>query len=330
MKPEKEILSECGRILKKVAKILGITVNELEDKFVVGISKITGTKIKKERIHKLFCGEPWPVQYYGISETYSVAEEIARSVLGDGNLYEEKIKEIKLVVYTAFSDYDHLSYFYSNVNQLIVQTGTGDLVDRIMQDISKIDLESIYLLHKYFNAFLSLNFVDLDVLTFVTDLNLKQKLMMPIESISSLLNNPILRQWLEIKDESRKDTLRKVEETQLNKIKQNIKKKLAKCGFSKLLPLACFIEEYLIDGKNGKWAEITKEKLNLLLICKYIIPLDNEADKALKQELFREKLKKATHVMEDGQGGGIVGLDLAAYPGVIWIDFYDEGKDDEP
>lgn len=136
MKPEKEALSECGRILKKVAPILGITVDELEDRFSVEISKNTRTKIGKERIHKLFCGGSWPIRNYGVLESYSAVENIARSILDDDNL-SVKIKEIKSVVYTAFADYEYLTYFYSDYENPNTHINNVDVVERIMDDLSR-------------------------------------------------------------------------------------------------------------------------------------------------------------------------------------------------
>lgn len=90
MRRKREALAECGRILKQVAPKLGITISELESRFSVEISKITKTKITKERIHKLFCGEPWPIEFYGFHESNSAIEAIAKSILGEGALYEGK------------------------------------------------------------------------------------------------------------------------------------------------------------------------------------------------------------------------------------------------
>lgn len=316
MKPGKEALLECGRILKNVAPILGISINELEEEFSVEISKITGTIIGKERIHKLFCGELWPVQYYGISESYLAIEGIAKSVLSGSSLYEEKIKEIKRIVYTAFSDYEHLSYFYSRSIGPDANTKIADMVERIMDDLDRFqNNEFLYVFHKYLRAFLSINFLELDILTLEFKYEMDYEIPVSIQRGFNLLSDPVLQQWLELRNNDHKDALRKVKEPQLERIKTNLKKQLAKLGFGRLIPLTCFIEEFLLRKKQGIWSAVSEEDLDRILVCKYIIGANEKCLHELKSSICDKKIEQALN-----SSNGIANFDLAKISGIIWID----------
>ena len=271
---EKEWALECGRILKKVAPIIEITVTDLEKEFKKEIKNVTGIKISEEKIHKLLCGERWSFYNFGIIESKEAILRIAKREMAecDNANFEKKICEIKKIVYLAFADFDHLSYFHRDTSDL--HNKTTDLVDRIMDNLDKISkLDNkffLYIFHRHLDVFLSINFLDLDILLMKKDIMefIDFEIPLSIKSSLGLFNDPMLQQWLELRNNNHKDAFRKVGESGFIKKQDDLKKRLNKLGFSKLLPLTCFIEEFLIEEKQGNWNAVTKEDLEKMLVCK--------------------------------------------------------------
>lgn len=293
MRRKREALAECGRILKQVAPKLGITISELESRFSVEISKITKTKITKERIHKLFCGEPWPIEFYGFHESNSAIEAIAKSILGEGALYERKKREINQIVSIAFTDYDHLSYFISGFGNQNTYPSTTDIAERIMNDVSKIkDDKFLYILYKYLKAFLSISFFELDVLSLGIKFDQKWEIPVSIQSGFKLFADPVLRQWLSLRNNNHSDAFRKVKGPQLEKMRNSLREQLAGCGIMELASLTCFIEEFILEKKQNIWSNAAKDYLDKILVCKYIIGANEQCVRDLEFEILKKKGNK--------------------------------------
>ena len=317
MHSKKHWTKETGRILKQVASIIGVTISELEDSFSQEISKNTGTNITKERIHKLFCGEQWPVYYMGYTESTEAILKIAETKLDkcDG-VDNKKMHEVKRALFLAFADFDHLSYFYSDVSSPNTNDKIDSIVERIMDDLSKFqDKEFLYILNKYLEAFLDIDFLEIDILTLNIRLVSDCKVPISISNSLKIFDDPVLQQWLKLRNKNHKDALRKVQQPQFEKIRNNLRERLSKCGFKNLIPLTCFIEEFLLEKKDGIWSAVTKEDINKILVCKYIFGANKDYWLELKSQISENKRASALVVSDD-----IVCIDLAQSDGVIWMD----------
>lgn len=258
---------EAGRIVKKLAPVLGITIDKL-------IKMISGKTCNGEdSIRQCFYeGKPWPFEDMGYDNCLEMAYGILDGQQRDGKLTEQQVErkkqEIKEILNVAFFDIDKwtfhgrkswakecheicnksrvslieppIPYVYQRESDDITADPIERQIEWIMRDINGLNLETLYVLNRYFDAFSSITEPDMkwiDVLDcfghieglfsideFQRRLS-KEEFSVSCKLILENMNSKDFQQWLELLSRrGYKDTTRK---TDSNKLKSSIEKKYA-------------------------------------------------------------------------------------------------------
>lgn len=311
MRKKQRDLLEAGRMVKQLAPILGITVNKLMG--IISKKVNRGTDSIRQYLYK---GGPWPFEDMGYDDCLEMAHGILYGQQRDGKLTEQQLErkkqEIKKILDTAFFDFDKWTYhgrkswakecheIYSNSKAGLIdppipyvyQCETDDIttdpiegqIEWMMRDINGLNLETLYVLNRYFDAFSSITEPDMkwiDVLDclghiegFISIDEFKHKLSkeefsISCELISNNMNSKDFQQWLElISRRSYTDTTRKTDSSKIKaSIEEKVRAYMNDFGF-KITPLHCFIQ-YLVREHNGSFFDIGREYWKLFLLIKY-------------------------------------------------------------
>lgn len=273
---------ETGRIIKQIAPVLGITIDELME--------MTFKKVHrgKETVRQYFYeGKPWPFEDMGYDDCLEMVWAFLEKQQQEGKLTEQDVenkrREVERIFSVAFMDLDTLSVH----GKKLPDTATDKIEDEIewiMRDISNLDIETLYVLNRYFDAFSSvterdLKWIDLlDCLGYVEGLVtmdefirqlLKEEFPVSCGLLSENMNRKDFLQWLELLSRrGYKDTTRK---TDSNRLKSAIEKKVrsyvAECGFE-ILPLHNFIR-YLVNEHKGSFFDVELKYWKIVMLIKY-------------------------------------------------------------
>ena len=273
---------QAGRIIKQIAPVLDMTVEELTHFFY------TETFWKENSARHYLMGDtPWPFENMGYDDCHEMVCAFLDEQQQEGKLTEqdmkEKQKEVERILHVAFLDLDTLSVH----GKELPDTGTDKIEDEIewiMRDISNLDIETLYVLNRYFDAFSSvterdLKWIDLlDCLGYVDGLVtmdefirqlLKEEFPVSCGLISENMSRKDFLQWLELLSRrGYKDTTRK---TDSNRLKSAIEKRVRsytdECGFE-IISLHNFIQ-YLVNEHNGSFFDVEPKYWKVFVLIKY-------------------------------------------------------------
>lgn len=158
----------------------------------------------------------------------------------------------------------------------------------IMRDIDNLDVETRYILNRYFDAFSSITERDLKWIDYLDCLEHDKRLpswkkfermlsrdtfAIDGELILGNVGNKAFGQWMELLSrKSYKDTTRKMDNKKIEKLKADIYKKLylhkENMGFEGFVPLLNFIQ-YLIDEHNGSFFAIKQNYWRIFVSIKF-------------------------------------------------------------
>lgn len=299
---------EAGRIIKQIAPVLGITIDELMER--------TSKKVHRgiETVRQYFYeGQPWPFEDMGYDDCLEIVCNFLSEQQREGKLTEQDVKEkredAERILKVAFVDLDTLSFHgrkswdtekkkivndsYNNPMACLREppipyvhkdisgdtiTDTIEMqVEWIMQDISNLDIETLYVLNRYFDAFSSVTERDLKWIDYLDCLGhnkVKRELSkkeFPVNSklISENMNSKDFLQWLELLSRrGYRDTTRKTDSDRLKSaVEEKVRSYADKCGL-KIIFFHNFIQ-CLVNKHNGSFFDVEPKYWKTFVLIKY-------------------------------------------------------------
>lgn len=278
---------EAGTIIKQLAPIFGMTLEQLAGSFADQKRSLQDHLFR----HYLMGETPWPFEDIGHDDCLKMAYNILKKQQSKGTLSEEdvkkKMRETEKILKVAFMDIDTLS-FHGREGWEPTTNPIDSTVEWIMRDIDNLDIETRYVLNRYFYAFSSITERDLKWIDYLDCLEHDKKLpsWKKFEHILSRetfaangelilgnMNNKALGQWLELLNrKSYKDTTRKMDSKKIEKLKADIHKELClhreTMGLEGLVSLLNFIQ-YLIEEHNGSFFAVKQNYWRIFVSIKF-------------------------------------------------------------
>lgn len=282
-KKQRDLL-HTGYIVKQIAPVLDMPVEKLMNLFY----EETFWNENTAR-HYLMEDRPWPFEKMGYDDCLEIVCDFLDKRQQEGKLTEQDVKEkqkkVKQILSVAFMDLDTLTACRGKSPD----AGVGRIeneIEWILRDISKLDIDTLYVLIRYFDAFSSITERDLKWIDFLDCLGhvegvvtidefkrklLKERFDISGRLISENMSSKDFLQWLELLSRrGYKDTTRKADPQKLNTaIEEKIRFYADKCGFE-ITSLHNFIR-YLVDEHNGSFFNIGREYLKVFVLIKYWI-----------------------------------------------------------
>lgn len=289
-KKQRDLL-HAGCIIKKIAPVLNMPVEKLINLFY------EETFWNESTARHYFMDDlPWPFKKMGYDDCLEIVCDFLDKQQQEGKLTEQDVKEkqkkVKQILSVAFMDLDALTiHRETDSDSDAVEDRIENEIEWTLRDISKLDIDTLYVLIRYFDAFSSITECDLKWIDFLDCLGhikelitidefkrklLKERFDISAKLISENMSSKDFLQWLELLSRrGYKDTTRKADPQKLNvAIEKKIRFYADKCGFQ-IIPLHNFIR-YLVDEHNGSFFNIGREYLKVFVLIKYwISPLEN-------------------------------------------------------
>lgn len=273
---------EAGRIIKQIAPVLGITINELME--------MTSKKVHRgiETVRQYFYeGKPWPFEDMGYDDCLEMACNVLDEQQQGGKLTEEDVKgkqtEVKRILSVAFMDLDTLTVHGKKLSNIGVNK-IEDEIEWIIRNIGKLDIETLYILNRYFDAFSSITETDLEWIDLLDCLGhvkglvtidkferdlLKEKFSVSCGLISENMNRKDFLQWLELLSRrGYRDTTRKTDSGRLKSaVEKKVRSYADECG-SEIVSFHNFIQ-YLVNKHNGSFFDVEPKYWKVFVLIKY-------------------------------------------------------------
>ena len=278
---------EAGTIIKQLAPIFGMTLEEL-----AGFFADNKPSLQDHLFRHYFMGEtPWPFEDMGYDDCLKIANNFLEEQQSKGALSEEdakeKLREIEKILKAAFMDIDTFS-FHGREEWKPEENPIDSTIEWIMRDIDNLNIDTRYVLNRYFDAFSSITEHDLKWIDYLDCLGhdkklpswkeFERKLSKDIYAISGELilenvGDKAFGQWLELLSrKSYKDTTRKMDSEKVEKLKGDIYKKLylqkGDMGLDGLVSLLNFIH-YLIDEHDGSFFAVKQNYWRIFVSIKF-------------------------------------------------------------
>lgn len=278
---------EAGTMIKQLASIFGMTLEQLAGSFADQKPSLQDHLFR----HYLMGETPWPFEDIGYDDCLKMALNILKEQQSKGTLSEEdakeKMREVEKILKVAFMDIDTLS-FYGREEWEPTTNQIDSAIERIICDIKNLDIETCYVLNRYFEAFLSITERDLKWIEYLDCLGhdekfpswkeFERRLSKETIEVSGVLilenvNSKAFGQWLELlSKKSYKDTTRKMNSKKIEKLRVDIHKKLnlrkENLGLWGLIPLVNFIE-YLIEKHDGSFFSMRQNYWKMFVSIKF-------------------------------------------------------------
>ena len=278
---------EAGTIIKQLASVFGITLEQL-----AGFFADNKPLLQDHLFRHYFMGEtPWPFEDIGYDDCLKIANSFLEDQQSKGALSEnekkEKLQKIEKILKAAFMDIDALS-FHGREGWEPTTNHIDSTIEWIMRDIDNLDVETRYVLNRYFDAFSSVTERDLKWIDYLDCIRHNKKLSswkefeqilsretFPINGdlILGNMNNKAFGQWLELLSrKSYKDTTRKMDSKKIEKLKADVHNMLylhkEDMGLEGLVSLLNFIQ-YLIDEHDGSFFAVKQSYWRIFVSIKF-------------------------------------------------------------
>lgn len=327
MKKKKRDPMEAGLIIKQITPILGITIGQLVGHFPNNELSIEDSRLQHYLMGETPWPFEDMGYDACLEMAHDILKEQQLAGKLSEHDTEGKLQEIEKILKVAFMDIDTLSFhgrkswatesadIYNNskagltalpipYNYLCESEDVighsieeGDdttanpidsIIEWIMRDIDNLDIETLYILNRYFDAFSCITEQDLKWIDYLDCLGHSKELlswkeferMLSKETIAisgelilGNMGNKAFGQWMELLSrKSYKDTTRKLDSNKIEKLKADMYKKLnlnkKNLGLEGFMPLLNFIH-YLIEEHKGSFFDVGRNYWKMFISIKF-------------------------------------------------------------